>query len=253
MTVIAVIVAIVTIIGVVTAPFTIAGLLGAISAGAGAASSVLGALGYRKAAMIFGLIAMATGFGSLIAAKIAAPDLSSATTLEEIGDAFEKLEALRRAKLAAWSGIFNGVGAVANNLQDKDKRRRRREPGEGSIFIQQLPPTWTDLMRERWRRTDKQHRREKAIRECMKGLGNSRVGAAGRARADTTGVSLVWAGTTGGAMRGPAGAMVGLTLASVKAVTIDEIYHRNKTIPDARAEQPGDRLYCDKQVSEAGF
>ncbi len=112
MVAIAVIVAIVTII---SAPFTLAGILGMISAGAGAASSVLGALGYTKAARIFGLIAVLTGFGSLIAGKLGVGNFAASDT--------------GGYKEAALFGIFSGVGAIANSFAQTRDRRRRAERG----------------------------------------------------------------------------------------------------------------------------
>jgi RHS repeat-associated protein len=107
MVAIAVVIAVLTIIA---APPT---LLGAISAGAGATSSVLGALGYRKAAMIFGIIAMLTGFGSLIGAKIGQGP-------------FSPFYGEGRIDLSgAWFGALAGVGAVANNLINKPRRKKR--------------------------------------------------------------------------------------------------------------------------------
>lgn len=126
MVAIAVIVAVITIVGVITAPITIAGILGAVSAGAGAAASVLGAFGLQKAAMIFGFIAFATGIGALIAAHTSASStwaslLANKTSFSE---AMSKIGALAQAEKAAWAGIFTGVGAVANSLQTRESRRR---------------------------------------------------------------------------------------------------------------------------------
>lgn len=115
---VAVIVAILAIIAVVTAPFTIAGLLGAISAGTGAASSVLGALGYAKAARIFGLIAVVTGFGSLIAGKT-----GFGTPLVEGAD-----EAVKLARDAALTGIFAGVGSITNALSRQYRSETQDDP-----------------------------------------------------------------------------------------------------------------------------
>ncbi|MCC6329731.1 MAG: RHS repeat-associated core domain-containing protein [Acidobacteria bacterium] len=124
MVAVAVIVAIVTIVGVFSVPFTIAELLGAISAGSGAIAGVAGALGYNNVARIFGLIAVATGFGSLIAAHISAPDFSSYMSLKELGRALEIDGAIQIARTAAWQGIFTGVGAIANGLSGDDKKKR---------------------------------------------------------------------------------------------------------------------------------
>jgi RHS repeat-associated protein len=112
---IAVIVAVITIVGVVAAP-TIAGIFSAISAGASAASQVLSALGYRKAGLIFGIIAVVAGFGSVIAGKI--------------GNSFASGDS---GNNPSWSGVLSGVGAVANSLaQTKDNKRRKRKRAETS-------------------------------------------------------------------------------------------------------------------------
>ncbi len=104
---IAVVVAVLTIVAV---PATLVGILSAISAGANAASQVLNALGFKKAGLIFGLIAIAAGFGSVIAGKI--------------GNTFVSGDSERDP---SWFGVLSGVGAVANILaQTKDKKRRKR-------------------------------------------------------------------------------------------------------------------------------
>ena len=109
---VAVIVAVITIVGVLAAPATIAGILSAISAGATATSQVLNALGYRKAGLIFGLIAVVAGFGSVIAGKIGAGNFVSGESGRD----------------PSWFGALNGVGAVANSLAyggNKEKRRKK--------------------------------------------------------------------------------------------------------------------------------
>jgi RHS repeat-associated protein len=103
---VAVIVAVITIVGVLAAPATIAGILSAISAGASAASRVLSALGHRKAGLIFGLIAVATGFGSVIAGKMGAGNFASGDSRRD----------------PSWFGTLNGVGAVANSFDGKRKK-----------------------------------------------------------------------------------------------------------------------------------
>ena len=106
---VAVIVAVMTI---VAAPATFIGIMGAISAGAGAASQVLYALGYKKAGMILGLIAMITGFGSVIADKMGVGHFVEGASQNNL--------------FGAWFGTFLGVGAVVNFLSDKFDGRRRR-------------------------------------------------------------------------------------------------------------------------------
>ncbi len=141
MVAVAVVVAIMTI---VAAPFTIAGILGMISAASGAASSVLGALGYNKAAMIFGLIAVATGFGSLIAGQIASSQAAAAAAARTPGSitlantAKLASEALKTYKDAAMFGILSGVGAIANNLNgDRKKRKKYSTAQRAAIAILQ--------------------------------------------------------------------------------------------------------------------
>jgi hypothetical protein len=108
MVAIAVIVAVITIIA---APATIAGVLGAISAGAGAISSVAGALGYNKVARIFGIIAVITGFGSVIAAK-----LGVGQSLFGFAIAREGTSKL----FSPWTGIFLGVGSIFNSFSSNN-------------------------------------------------------------------------------------------------------------------------------------
>ncbi len=121
MVAIAVIVAVITII---TAPATIAGVLGAISAGAGAAASVAGALGYNRIAKIFGLIAVVTGFGSLIAAK-----LGVGQKLFGFAVANENPSKL----FSPWTGIFLGVGAIANSFHQEELKGKARKQWEAAV------------------------------------------------------------------------------------------------------------------------
>jgi len=116
---VAVIVAVLTI---VAAPATIAGILGAISAGANAASEVLTAAGFRKAGLIFGLIAVATGFGSVIAAKIGKGN----TFLSSGGDS---------AVNSGWSRVSDGVGAVANSFRGNGENQSREGDDEATFSI----------------------------------------------------------------------------------------------------------------------
>lgn len=123
MVAVAVVVAVMTI---VAAPATLAGVLSAISAGANAASQVLTAAGFRKAGLIFGLIAIATGFGSVMASKIGKGHFVGAAG--ESGGGTD------------WSQVTDGVGAVKNSLQqtkNKNKKRgekKKKEEGLGELF-----------------------------------------------------------------------------------------------------------------------
>lgn len=120
---IAVIVAVITIIA---APPTIAGLLGAISAGAGAISTVAGALGYNKVARIFGLIAVVTGFGSLIAGKLGVGN-------KLFGFSVAKEEASKW--FSPWTGITLGVGAIVNSFQQVELSGEKRKQWDTAQFV----------------------------------------------------------------------------------------------------------------------
>ncbi|MGI8541894.1 MAG: RHS repeat-associated core domain-containing protein [Aridibacter sp.] len=115
---VAVVVAVLTIIA---APATIVGILGAISAGANAASQVMTALGYKKIGVIFGIIAAATGFGSIIAAKIKGITFASEGIKGQIN------------LLGGRYGAFGGVGAIANSLTRTERNQRRRFPCPPSV------------------------------------------------------------------------------------------------------------------------
>ncbi|MCY7356287.1 MAG: DUF4329 domain-containing protein, partial [Rudanella sp.] len=139
MVAIAVIVAILTIIA---APATIAGILGAISAGAGAASSVLGSLGYQKAARIFGLIALVTGFGSLIAGKIGKGSYISVGKGNYISDG------TGAHKAGTWFGIFAGVGAIANSFAGGKPKKYRTAQEAAIAFLKRVNPRSIRINRE---------------------------------------------------------------------------------------------------------
>ncbi|MGI8639950.1 MAG: RHS repeat-associated core domain-containing protein [Pyrinomonadaceae bacterium] len=112
---VAVIVAVVTIVGVLAAPATIAGILGAISAGANAASQVLNAAGFKKIGRIFGIIAAATGFGSIIAGKIGAQHLLA-------GEGKDKTFGS-----GVWFAALGWVGAIANSFAHNDRKKQNDE------------------------------------------------------------------------------------------------------------------------------
>lgn len=136
MVAIAVVLAVMTIIAV---PLTVAGILGAIGAGAGATSSVLGALGYRKAAMIFGLIAIATGFGSLIAG--------------EIGKYSWVTDGTSDHKNAALFAIFSGVGAIANGYTKPKKKKSGGGQSKSCHFLQDYYPRFKSFFDSLWKKT----------------------------------------------------------------------------------------------------
>ena len=104
---IAVIVAIALIIA---APPTVAGVLAAISAGSGATAQVLNGLGFKKAGLIFGLIAVVTGIGSLMAAQ-----MGKGNSFYSTGDIKDKFGRF---------GAMSGVGSVVNSFQGTKKKKR---------------------------------------------------------------------------------------------------------------------------------
>ena len=127
MVAIAVIVAVITIIA---APATIAGILGAISAASGAVSTVAEALGYNKVARIFGLIAVITGFGSVMAAKLGVGN-------KLFGFAIAKEGASKW--FSPWTGVFLGAGSIANSFQQKSNKGPKFPcPPDVSVLLRQF-------------------------------------------------------------------------------------------------------------------
>jgi hypothetical protein len=121
---IAVVIAVLTIIAM---PPTLAGILGVISAGANAAAQVANAAGFKKIGMIFGLIAAATGFGSIIAGKIGPQHL-----LESQGKE-------RTFGFGVWYAALGGVGAINNFAQTK------RDEKKGKSLNSDVCNHWIDI------------------------------------------------------------------------------------------------------------
>ncbi|MBA2749894.1 MAG: hypothetical protein H0U45_14500 [Tatlockia sp.] len=88
--------------------------------------------------MIFGLIAIVTGFGSIIAGKIGMGNFISDGTGAH--------------KAGAWFGIYTGVGAVANSLAKNGKKQDSRSGCDYHRWVLNRP-VFRKAIKDAWKRS----------------------------------------------------------------------------------------------------